>query len=888
MSKSNNIVRIGHPKRNPGDIMKRIGLLIFDYHLIMILSLLTAFGYALAQEENPVADPRATVVVGNARFTVLTPELIRMEWSRDARFVDSPSLVFLNRRLPVPPHSARTENGWLVVTTSALTLKYLEGSGEFNKNNLQIEYMLDGNYMTWRPGEKDSSNLYGTTRTLDGVKGSIPLDPGLLSRAGWALVDDSHRPLFDNSNWKWAVNRPPDELQDWYFFGYGHDYKKELGDYVTIAGRIPMPPRFALGAWWSRYWAYTDEELKDLVDQFGNHEVPLDVMVVDMDWHETFDLRWSKRVLDQAGEMKGWTGYTWNKTLFPDPVEFLNWCHMKNLKVVLNLHPASGIQPWEESYPAMARAMGVDPATKKYVPFDPTDKRFAENYFNLVLHPLEKMGVDFWWIDWQQWDTTRIRNLNPTWWLNYTFYTDMRREGKSRPIILARWGGLGDHRYQIGFSGDVITDWSSLRFQPYFTATAANVGFGYWSHDIGGHIPGTVSPELYTRWVQWGAMSPILRTHTTRNADAERRIWAYPYPCAKAMRDAFLLRYRLLPYIYTAARNSYDTGVSMIHPLYYEYPDINEAYGFGDEYFFGNDLIVAPVVSPISQDSLLASEDVWIPPGTWVEWYSGEKLQGPKVMRRSYALDEIPIFVRDGAVIPMQSEKQSADIENVDPLVIRVFPAQGGSAVVYQDEGNSDGYRNGQFSRTEIGYHTENGRIMYLNIGAAQGTYTGMKSRRSYEVQLMNVLPPVRVSCDGREIPYGNGGWRYNGDKLEVVINTGSFDAKKNVSLNVEFPGSIDSPSLDGVRGKIARLKTAMGLLNHLWPADWSPDVLIDAAQTGEFLTLFPTLAESRLEKLSLEISQMREAITALSGDRNTIDKALNHLSDILPATGQQ
>ncbi len=863
--------------------MKQSGRTIFRIMLLSVIALLPAMNEVVAQADNPVADPAAVVTEGNARFTVLTPELIRMEWSNDGKFIDSPSLVFVNRNLPVPPHRSFTENGWLVIKTSGLTLRYKKDSGEFDKDNLSIEMNFDGKSLIWHPGLKDTTNLLGTIRTLDGVKGPIALAPGLLSRGGWTLIDDSRRPLFDNSAWKWVINRPADEAQDWYFFGYGHDYEKELGDYVKVAGKIPMPPRFALGAWWSRYWAYTDEELKSLVNQFSTYDVPLDVLVVDMDWHQTFDLRWSRRVLNQAGEMKGWTGYTWNKILFPDPQEFLNWCHMKDLKVVLNLHPASGIQPWEESYPAMARAMGIDPASQKYVPFEPTDKKFAENYFNLVLHPLEKEGVDFWWIDWQQWDTTKIKNLNPTWWLNYTFYTDMEREGKARPIILARWGGLGDHRYQIGFSGDVITDWSSLQFQPYFTATAANVGFGYWSHDIGGHIPGTVTPELYTRWVQWGAMSPILRTHTTRNAEAERRIWAYPYPYAKAMRDAFRLRYGLLPYIYTASRNTYDTGVSMIRPLYYDYPESDEAYEFGDEYFFGKDLIVAPVVHPISQDSLLATEDIWVPPGSWVEWYSGDQLQGPKVVERHYALDEIPILVRAGAVIPMQSVEQKANIENVDPLVLRIFPAQYGSTSVYGDEGNSEGYKHGEYSRTAVSYHTENNRIVRITIDPARGTYPGMNKSRSYVIQLMNVFPPVRVSCNGDEIKRGDNGWTYDGDKLETVISTRAFDLDQRVELTVEFPESFESPLLDGVRGKIARLKVAMNILNHLWPDDWVPDMLIEAAQTGDFLSLYPDSAANRLGKLQIELAGLRKAVTGLSGNKETIAKALNHLCDTLP-----
>ena len=232
----------------------------------------------------------------------------------------------------------------------------------------------------------------------------------------------------------------------------------------------------------------------------------------------------------------------------------------------------------------MARAMGIDPATSQYVPFDIVDKKFATNFFDLVIHPLEKQGVDFWWLDWQQSDKTKLEGINPTWWLNYIFFTDMERQGKHRPLIFHRWGGLGNHRYQIGFSGDTFSTWPSLAFQPYFTATAANVGFGYWSHDIGGHMHGPVQPELYTRWIQFGAFSPILRTHTTKNPDAERRIWAYPPEFSKPMRDAFLLRYAMIPYIYTAARGTYDGGIPFLRPMYYDNPDAEEAYTFKDQY----------------------------------------------------------------------------------------------------------------------------------------------------------------------------------------------------------------------------------------------------------------------------------------------------------------
>ena len=333
-----------------------------------------------------------------------------------------------------------------------------------------------------------------------------------------------------------------------------------------------------------------------------------------MDWHLNIEQLRAAGEEDKSDHSLGWTGYTWNKLLFPDPDQFLDKLHSEHLKTSLNLHPASGIQPWESQYPAMAKAMGIDPATRKYVPFDITDKKFTTNYFNLVLHPLEKQGIDFWWLDWQQEPNTKMAGVTPTWWLNYVHFTDQQREGK-RPLLFHRWGGLGNHRYQIGFSGDTVSVWDSLAFQPWFTATAANVGYAYWSHDIGGHMPGAVEPELFTRWVQFGTFSPILRTHTTKNPDSERRIWAYPEPYSSILRSSFQLRYALQPYIYTEARRTYDTGVAFFRPLYYDWPEANEAYTNKDEYLFGEQMLVDPIVAPADKISGLAKETGLAPRG---------------------------------------------------------------------------------------------------------------------------------------------------------------------------------------------------------------------------------------------------------------------------------
>jgi alpha-glucosidase (family GH31 glycosyl hydrolase) len=820
--------------------------------LIVVCAVVGLVSFAVANDAmDPRADNAAVVTSGNARFTVLTTRLVRMEWSSNGKVEDHASLVFLNRKLPVPNFSVNHVDGWLEIRTGSLTLRYREGSGKFDAGNLSVGLSLLGKSVLWQPGMKDSANLLGTTRTLDGVKGATALEPGLMSRDGWVVVDDTQRQLFDTSEWPWVLPRPEGDRQDWYFFGYGHAYKDAMGDFIRVAGRIPVPPRFAFGTWWSRYWAYTDRELEQLVGEFRMHDVPLDVLVVDMDWHLTFNQRWGKDQRDQAGQTLGWTGYTWDRSFFPDPDAFLRWCEKEGVKTTLNIHPASGIQPHEEQYPAMAKSLGIDPATQKYVPFDIVDKRFAVNYFEHVIHPLEKRGIDFWWLDWQQWGTTKVPGVTPTWWLNYVFFTDMERQKRARPLLFHRWGGLGNHRYEVGFSGDTYSVWESLAFQPYFTATAANVGFGYWSHDIGGHMPGVVSPELYTRWIQFGAFSPILRTHTTKNPGAERRIWAYPHEYFLAMRDAYKLRYAMIPYIYTAARRAYDEGIAVVRPLYYEYPESPEAYASTDEYYFGNDMIVAPIATPVDTVTQLATRRIWLPEGEWIEWYTGAALQGSATYERRYLLNEVPVFVKAGAIVPMQPDMKYTGEKPVDPLILTIFPGGSGTVSVYEDEGNSIAYQNGECTRTPVSSKVGADGSPTVVVSPREGAYKGMSQQRSYELRWLFALPPSSVQCNGNDIPFASScdttGWWYDGDRMAVVVRLPRVAATER--LEVALKGG-DPSGTGAIPGALRRLNSAMASINGEWPKEWSPEELVLAVQTGNRIALRPATAKPEMSQL--------------------------------------
>lgn len=738
---------------------------------------LTLATRCLAQTYEPKAAPSAVVTSGSARFTVLTDGLIRMEYSPDTTFTDQASLTFVNRLLPVPAYNLQRKDGKLLITTSVLHLSYAEGSGPFSAKNLTISYQDGTRQFGWHPGLKDKQNLKGTTRTLDGVSGKfslmgmkkLKLNDGMLSRSGWTVIDDSERPLFDSSEWPWVESRKALE-QDLYFFGYGDHYKKALYDFTQVAGRISLPPLYAFGVWYSRYWAYTESEMKDIIAGYEKNSLPLDVMVIDMDWHLTE--KSSPEVFRQYDpKPNGWTGFTWEKKYFPDHKEFLGWLHDHHLQSCLNLHPAAGVQAHEAAYAAFALAMHADTAGHKPIPFDITNKIFAKNYFDVLLHPYEKDGVDFWWLDWQQWGNTNIKGVNPTFYLNYLHYSDMQRQGK-RPLIFHRYGGLGNHRYQIGFSGDYMIGWKGLAYQPEFTATASNVGFGFWSHDIGGHWglnkKNKQDAELYTRWIQWGALSPIFRTHATNDKDIERRMWMYPAANLDAMRGALELRYALLPYIYTYARMAYDSGVSLIRPMYYENPASEHTYHLPHQYYFGSNMIIAPIYQSMKGREKI-QQKTWLPEGDWYEFKTGTKLTGGQMVEALYGLNDIPIFVKAGSIIPMQTKKQHIEGSTLDTVILTIYGNKEAHFEMYEDDGTSEGYKDGKCSFTRFKYE-RNGDRAILTVTPGERRYDTAPTSRGYTIRIMDSNKPDNVTGQWAKTSEGNI-WRYDEQARIVEIS---------------------------------------------------------------------------------------------------------------------
>lgn len=791
---------------------------------------------------------------GQVRFTVITDGVIRLEWEPEGRFTDLASFVASERDYPEVDYKVKTSGKKVRIQTQKMTLEYKTGSGKFNAGNLVIK--ANDGFFTWKPGMKQKHNLKGTFRTLDGLDGDVQtqnwvsdmkkgeirqFEDGILSKDGWTLIDESESYLFDDSEWAWVKERENKECQDWYFMAYGHDYKAALKDFTVFAGKMPLPPRFTFGYWWSRYWAYSDKEMRTLVDKFHAYDIPLDVLVVDMDWHYTDEGR------------GGWTGWTWNKSIFPNPGKFMDFLKDEGLKVTLNLHPADGFDHWEECYPALAKSLGKDPASKDRIEWINSDKQFMTNMFDKVMHPLQKEGVDFWWLDWQQhvYDT-KLEKLHNTWWINYCYFSDMQRYGDKRPLLYHRWGGLGNHRYQVGFSGDATITWKSLEFQPYFTSTASNVLYGYWSHDIGGHLGDNIDPEMYTRWLQYGGFSPVMRTHSSKSGALNKEPWVFTEEYTNVIRQTVRQRYDMAPYIYAMARKGYDDGIALCRPLYYEWPEVQEAYDvkFRSQYMFGDDMLIAPVTKPMTDG--FAEMEIWLPEGSWYELHTGVLLKGGAVVKRHFALDEYGVYIKAGSVLPFYGEEVNNLNSNDEDIYVTVFPGGEGCFEMYEDAGNDKDYAE-SYATTHISSRW-NGNIQTVTVAPRKGSYEGMPAEREFKIKVLASEAPVNVTVNGENVPY-----EYLGEDLAFVIDVPVADC--SVEKTVVITYTDDQPAIaEGLIGISRRMARSIEALKFRTGAD-PIDELAMMGTINEAIMYAPEKAAELAEAFMANYNNLQEIL---------------------------
>ena len=726
----------------------------------------------LCFDTNGNADSVKVFASGSVRITVITPRLIRLE---EGNWSDAATMTVLDRNFCDCAINASFTEEQIYIDTEYLKITYQLGA-TLNEG-IRIENKKDPAFL-WTPDKKPLYNLGGTVSTLDCVDGACELEDGICSFDGFAFIDDSLTPTFNEDGWL----IPREDTKDIYFFGYGHDYTACVQDYCRLTGKPEMLPSFAFGNWWSRYHAYTDQEYLDLMDQFHMKDVPLSVGIVDMDWHLTKGNDW-KPYHD------GWTGYTWNKELFPDYKEFIEDLHNRGLHTALNLHPAKGVQSYEAQYHAVAERMGIDPSSGKTVPCDYLNPEYLKAYFEELHFPYEKDGVDFWWMDWQQgcdysvvmgedYKPNGLEHVKPLWILNHMHYLASKRDGK-RGLIFSRFGGYGSQRYPIGFSGDTVITWRSLDFQPYFTVTASNIGYGWWSHDIGGHMGGIRDDELTARWVQFGVFSPIFRLHSTDSPFLGREPWQYNLRAEAVITRFMRLRHCLFPYLYTMCYRDCTQLVPLMRPMYHLHPEEKHAYEVKNQYYFGSELLVAPITRK-SDESDLAGTTVWLPDGTWVDAFTGYIYKGSQMLEVFRPMEEMPVFMKAGAIIPMQKHiPQSRKLGCAEDMEVYVAPGADGNFYLYEDNGLDLSYQSGGYCTTKMALDWSQNRAVFT-ISPAEGDVTLIPQKRNWTVHFRGFRGDCVFFMDGKMVDAA-----YDEDTHTYSVSVADVLAGEGTSISI-------------------------------------------------------------------------------------------------------
>lgn len=644
----------------------------------------------LIAQTRPIAHPENIILHGNKRITVLTDRLFRIEVDDAKTFCDEATEAVWYRDMPPVPFTAEVDGDTLTVKTTGATLIVKEPI----EDSIVI---LDG---FRRPAKLDNlDNLGGTIATLDMCDGAyhvdwnsgrtpIKLEPGVVSKRGVAVLDYSTSAILGTDG---LIHKRDHEEKDLYVFAYGYDFREAVKAYYMICGSTPKIPRFAFGNWWSRYHDYSEEEYLGLMNRFEKKQIPFTVATVDMDWHWSTTLDKVKGITaagkasEYYGGPGGWTGYSWNTDLFPDYKRFLKRLHDKNLHVTLNLHPATGLRYFEDMYKEMAEAMGMDPAKEERIHFDFTDPKCINAYFKVIHKPYEHDGVDFWWIDWQQGPRAKAAGIDIMWVLNHYHTLDNGKE--HAPLILSRYSRCGAHRYPLGFSGDTFMTWETLDYLPYFTATASNIGFTWWSHDIGGHTFGYKDDELYLRSIQFGVFSPINRLHCTNMPYCSKEPSVHMGGTGLIAEEFLRLRHQMIPYLYSAMIETSEDGKALIEPMYYVAPKVKDAYAVPNEYTFGTELIVAPVTTKSDSEGL-AKVTVWLPEGRWTDIFNGNVYEGGRTLSMARPLDSIPVLAKSGGFLPLDGRAFTNDVKEPDHLRVLSFNGNG-AYTLHEESGNT-------------------------------------------------------------------------------------------------------------------------------------------------------------------------------------------------------
>lgn len=651
------------------------------------------------------------------RISVLTERLIRLEYNETGSFCDYPTELVWNRRFEKPEFDVEERGNTLIIKTKYYKLTYIKETpfigNQVNKGgNLKIELLNTDK--TWYYNHPEVRN-YKAPSSLDPKKADTV--KGLYSIDGFTTIDDSKHNLL---NGKGNVIKRQAGGIDLYVFMYLKDFSLCLKDYFMLTGYPALLPRYALGNWWSRNDDYSDLKIEELIANFEANDIPLSILMLDKDWHI--------RLKEGNNHLK--TGFTFNAEYFKNPAEMVEMLHSKGIRLGLNVNPTEGFYPIDTYYEQAKKYLKTD--DKGVIPFNVFDAKTIDVYLKIFIHPLDNYGIDFFWLDWYEPKKAEELALLK----HYHFY-DMMRNYQRRPMVFGYSGDIAPHRYPVLYAGKTTVNWETLASIPLFNSSATNNGVSWWSHDIGGYFKGIEDSELYTRFVQLGVFSPILKLGADAGRFYKREPWRWDIRTSTIAAEYLRLRHKLIPYLYSEAYKYHKFGIPLIQPIYYRYPETYDDNLYQNEYYFGGQLFICPITTKKELVMNRVIKKFFLPEGIWYDFVTGKKFPGGRKYVSFFKDQDYPVFAKAGAIIPMANNENLNDTTPPKDMEIHIFPGQNNNYRLYEDDGVSDLHLKGYYLLSTIDYNylPNNYTVIIRPIEGKSGI---VPDKRNYKIRFRN------------------------------------------------------------------------------------------------------------------------------------------------------
>ena len=638
------------------------------------------------------------------------------------------------------------------------------------------------------------------TNDTDPIYQSIPFFIGIRTLSGsqektayGIFFDNSYKSYFNmgasNNRFYW-FGAGKGEMD--YYFIYGPEIKTVISSYTKLTGKMKLPPEWSLGYQQSKWSYYPESTVRTLANTFRNKEIPCDVIYLDIHY------------------MDGYRVFTWNKDRFPNPGKMLKDLSSEGFKVVCIVDP--GVKADTTNYPPAKEGLEKDLFVKypdgvvyegevwpSWAYFPDFTKKETRDWWGEKNAALLEQGISGIWNDMNEpsaWGQAipdivqfndegygatmkKIHNVYALEEARATFDGIKKAFPQSRPFILTRAGFAGIQRYAAVWTGDNIATEEHLKLACVMPQGMGISGITFCGTDVGGFV-GNPTPDLYTRWMQLGAFTPFFRQHSVIN-EKDKEPWAFGEQVERWVKNIITLRYEMLPFFYTEFYNASKTGLPVMRPMFLDFQNDEQCYYTDAQYQFmiGNNLLVAPVLS--ENESF---KKLYLPNGKWLDWWSSKVYEGNQWIIVEAPMDKIPLFIREGGIIPLQEKQNYVGEKNISQLEFKIFPAENSEYDLYSDDGISTNYQKGEFALTKLNVQKTGGSIK-ISINKSGDYDDNLKDLLFYVYNTDNVKS---VNLDGQKISAVQ-----NPDELKEAGEGFYFSRDKSLLIvKVKYSGKME------------------------------------------------------------------------------------------------